>query len=430
MKIFSALILSLMLFSVVCSFVLADFTSTNFQLENPINIISGGESTSYNFQYFSTTSQIIQGQSTSSDFAQNAGFLYFPTATSPVLSATPGNTQVTLSWTASTGILANITSYEVGTSTTSGGSFAFTSVGTSLNTIKTDLTNGTTYYFKVRSYAAGLLLSESAEVTATPVVSVGPGGGGGGGGPLITTGANFSGRAYPGSRVFLLKDGQTVATTIAGGDANFKINLTGLSSGDYSFLIYAEDQAGRRSTLFTFPVTLTLGATSEIGGIFIAPTIALDKEEVKKGDNITILGQSVPNGQISISVHSNPEFFIQTISDRFGGYVYNFDTAVLDLGDHLTKSKASDDGLISQFGKVIGFKVGNENVLAATPVLSPGGVCGSIGDLNGDCRVNLVDYSILAFWYKKNSPPANVDLNYDNKVDIIDFSILAHYWTT
>ena len=138
----------------------------------------------------------------------------------------------------------------------------------------------------------------------------------------------------------------------------------------------------------------------------------------------------MPNGQISISVHSNPEFFIQTISDRFGGYVYNFDTAVLDLGDHLTKSKASDDGLISQFGKVIGFKVGNENVLAATPVLSPGGVCGSIGDLNGDCRVNLVDYSILAFWYKKNSPPANVDLNYDNKVDIIDFSILAHYWTT
>ena len=45
MKIFSALIFSLAIFFVAH----ADFTSTNFQLENPINIISGGESSSSNF---------------------------------------------------------------------------------------------------------------------------------------------------------------------------------------------------------------------------------------------------------------------------------------------------------------------------------------------------------------------------------------------
>ena len=248
----------------------------------------------------------------------------------------------------------------------------------------------------------------------------------------MSTGANFSGRAYPGSKVFLLKDGQIAATTVAGGDANFRISLTGLSSGDFLFLIYAEDQAGRRSTLFTFPVTLTIGATSEIGGIFIAPTIALDKEEVKKGDNIAILGQSVPNAEVSISVHSNPEMFVKTPSDKYGGYLYNFDSVVLDLGGHLTKSKAAEAGMISQFGKSLAFKVGDKNVLVAAPVLAPGtkgGVCGGVGDFNNDCRVNLVDYSILAFWYKKDSPPANIDLNNDNKINIIDFSILAHYWT-
>ena len=70
-------------------------------------------------------------------------------------------------------------------------------------------------------------------------------------GDPASTGAIFSGMAYPGSKVFLLKDGQVAASTIAGGDAHFKISLMGLSSGDFIFLVYAEDTAGRRSTLFT-----------------------------------------------------------------------------------------------------------------------------------------------------------------------------------
>ena len=166
---FSFLIFSLVLFSVGYSFVLADFTSTSFQLENPINIIEGGQSSSSSFQYLSSTGQLTSGQSTSSSFAQNAGFLYFPTATSPVVSAAPGNTEVALTWTAATGILANITSYDVGTSTVSGSGFTYVTVGSVLTSTRTGLTNGTTYYFKVRSYAAGILLSESAEVNAIPV---------------------------------------------------------------------------------------------------------------------------------------------------------------------------------------------------------------------------------------------------------------------
>src|SRR3989344_5929680 len=109
-KIFSFIIFSLAFFSLA----LADFTSTNFQLENPINIIEGGQATSASFRYFSTTGQTAGGQSTSASFAQNAGFLYFPTATSPIVQTTAGDAQVTLSWTAAIGTLANVTSYTVG----------------------------------------------------------------------------------------------------------------------------------------------------------------------------------------------------------------------------------------------------------------------------------------------------------------------------
>jgi hypothetical protein len=51
------------------------------------------------------------------------------------------------------------------------------------------------------------------------------------------------------------------------------------------------------------------------------------------------------------------------------------------------------------------------------------------GDSNGDGRVNLVDFSIAAYWYKRANPPASADLNGDGKVDLVDSSIMAFNWT-
>ena len=141
------IVLAVFLFSFY-SLATASFTSTSFELENPsTSVISGGQSSSTSFQYLSTTGQLTQGQSTSTAFSQNAGFLYFPTATSPVVTAAAGNTQVTLTWTASTGIFANITSYSVGVSTTPGGTYTYTNVANVLSTVQSGLTNNTTYYF-------------------------------------------------------------------------------------------------------------------------------------------------------------------------------------------------------------------------------------------------------------------------------------------
>ncbi|PIZ57270.1 hypothetical protein COY23_01595 [bacterium (Candidatus Torokbacteria) CG_4_10_14_0_2_um_filter_35_8] len=258
--------------------------------------------------------------------------------------------------------------------------------------------------------------------------SCGGGGGGGGGGsytsPTPQTVVNFSGRAYPKSTVTLLKDAQIVATTIAGVDANFQMSISGLSAGNYIFAVYSEDKNGNRSTLLTFPVSVTSGVTTNVSGIFIAPTIDVDKSEVKRGDNIAIFGQSTPQADIVISVSSEEEFFAKTISDRDGIYLHNFDTTILDYGVHYTKSKASIGNLlISSYGRVISFKVGTITVLKEIkPEISK-------GDLNNDNRVNLVDFSIAAYWYKRPSPPSSVDLNGDGKVDLVDFSIMAYYWT-
>jgi hypothetical protein len=255
------------------------------------------------------------------------------------------------------------------------------------------------------------------------------GGGGGGGGvyipPSVETKVIFSGRAYPKSAVTLLKDAQISATTIAGSDANFQISISGLSGGNYIFSVYSEDNKGIRSSLLTFPVSVTSGATTKVSGIFISPTIAVDKSEVKRGDNIAIFGQAAPQADIVVSVNSEDEFFGKTISDKDGVYLYNFDSSFVDYGTHYAKSKASiGNQAVSGFSNTISFKIGTKNVVAELPTKTP-----AKGDLNNDKRVNLVDFSITAYWYKRPSPPASADLNGDSKVDLIDFSIMAFYWT-
>jgi hypothetical protein len=219
------------------------------------------------------------------------------------------------------------------------------------------------------------------------------------------------------------------ASTISGSDANFQISLTSISAGNYNFAVYSEDKDTRRSSLLTFPVSVTAGATTNITGIFIAPTIAVDKSEVKRGENIAIFGQSAPQADIIISVNSEEEYFARSISDANGVYLYNFDTSVLEEGSHTAKSKASVANQdISSFGFAANFKVGNKTV----PIGK--GSCPQKADLNNDCRVNLVDFSIAAYWYKRALSSSFLDLEKiklsgDGKLNLVDFSIMAYYWT-
>jgi cellulose 1,4-beta-cellobiosidase len=80
------------------------------------------------------------------------------------LSATAGNQQVALSWTASSGA----TSYHVKRSTTSGGPFTQVSAPTSNSFTDTALTNGTAYFYVVSAVNASGESANSAQASATP----------------------------------------------------------------------------------------------------------------------------------------------------------------------------------------------------------------------------------------------------------------------
>jgi hypothetical protein len=81
------------------------------------------------------------------------------------LTATPGNAQVSLSWTASTGA----TSYNVERGTASGGPYTTVNSPTTTGYVDTGLTNGKTYYYVVEAVNSVGTSSNSSQVSATPV---------------------------------------------------------------------------------------------------------------------------------------------------------------------------------------------------------------------------------------------------------------------
>jgi hypothetical protein len=269
--------------------------------------------------------------------------------------------------------------------------------------------------------------SESEPVVVGPSPSNNNGGSGG-----LTiapsTSVTFSGRAYPGSLVVLLKDGQVAVSTVAGPDAKFDLGLTGISAGSYMFALYGRSTKGRRSRLYTFPISLTKGAITNISGIIIAPTIDVNKSVVRQGNPIAIFGEAAPNADVMVQIFSDQTLFLETQADADGVYLAYFDTSPLHVGDHNTRSLAALDGLTSEYSTVVAFTVGTADALKGTLP-----ACGR-ADLNCDGRVNLIDFSIAAYWYRR---PLEGDvirreaerLNADGSIDIVDFSIMAFYWT-
>ncbi len=407
------------------------FTSSNYQMQTPV-ILPGGYGSSASFKLLGVIDIAGLASSSSSSFALRPGFLAYPFVSSPVVSATAGSSQVALSWTAATGYVGwTASGYSVGKSTTSGGPYTFTNVGNVLSSTQSSLTNGTTYYFVVRVLDAfSNVIATSSQASAAPAAaaaaSSGGGGGGGGGGAIGIGGSTvfFSGRAYPNSAVTLLKDAQVAGSITTGADASFSLSVANISAGNYIFSVYGEDKKGNRSSLQSFPVSVIAYTNTNVTGIFIAPTIDVDKSEVRRGDNLSIFGSSAPSSTVVIMVNSETELFLQTKSGASGDYLYTFDTSPLEIGSHSAKSKAAVQNTISSFGAAAVFSVGSQNKSKTA------GSC-KRGDLNCDSRINLVDFSIMAYWYKKPLSGTGIksDLNGDSKVDLIDFSILVFNWT-
>lgn len=249
----------------------------------------------------------------------------------------------------------------------------------------------------------------------------GSSGGGGSSEPLGDTQINVVGLAYPSRTVNILLDTQTVGSVKASSLGRFEF-ATDASPGTASLGFWSTDAAGTRSITLNTTFDVTQGAITNISGIILPPTIKVKNQNVNPGDIVLVSGQAIPSASIELHVN-NSEIIEKTTSDAQGSWSINLDTAKLKIAEHTlrVRSLTGTAPLITQssFSSAIQLFVGVDGQVT-TP-----------SDLNRDAKVNLIDFSILIFWWGTNagnsSPSA--DINGNGKVGIEDFSILLFNWT-
>ena len=224
----------------------------------------------------------------------------------------------------------------------------------------------------------------------------------------------FHGWAFPVGTITLLKDNQIFLSGTANNKAEFRIDINTPLSGIIKFVLQAKDDKNRNSVDLPFTIEADPNKVAVISNIIFSPTIELSKNKLKAGEKLEIFGKTVPDAQIEIRIldSEGKETIQKTVADIKGDWKFVLETKNYKNGRYKVRAKTTIFGEESIFSKVLTFDLGI--------------VCG-IADLNCDGKVNIVDFSILMFYWGTSSPIA--DINGDGKVNITDFSIMMAYWT-
>lgn len=272
------------------------------------------------------------------------------------------------------------------------------------------------FYPFIISAATVVVENEGVTVSATVLRT-------GGGRPIISnTSVLFSGEAYPEAIVTILKNGSIVATVKANANGLFDATLEEKYDKNILYTLFARDSSGNKSLLINYPLVVSTGYLTHLAGIRFPPTIVPDKLAVRQNDSVSVRGYALPEKELQIIIEANNKEYqkFTLFSERDGKYNLALPFSDIPKGKYNLYIKYPDTNRKSVLINLI---VGDKNVKNTDNLNNIPGYC------NDDNLINLVDFSILAFWYKKKEPPMCIDINKDKIIDLTDFSILAYYWT-
>lgn len=234
----------------------------------------------------------------------------------------------------------------------------------------------------------------------------------------------ITGYAYPRSSVSILVDGQLAVTERAAGDGSYSITLDEIARGVYTFGVYAVDANTTRSSTFSTSFTVTGARTSALSNINLSPTIKATPDPVTPGNALTLSGYTQPNAVVTLeNERDGSAASRQTITataDASGVWSTQVETSNFSVGTYKARAKSAvSGGVVTNFSAYVLYGVGQS---AVRPINA---------DLNRDSKVNLVDFSILLFWWGTDGGDSNptADINGDTRVNLVDFSILLFNWT-
>lgn len=215
-------------------------------------------------------------------------------------------------------------------------------------------------------------------------------------------------------------------TLIANSDGTFQITINDLNYGNYQLSLFAEDPTGQVSSSYVVNVPAFSAQPYTYTGIVLPPTATASALLVEIGKNFSVFGYSAVNSSVEIQTTTGVSLG-SAVAGSDGFYRVSI-TPNIASGLYTIRARASLNGFTSLPSKPIQvlFYKGN---LPPDQVPPPPIQYASCVDYNKDKRTNLIDFSILLYWFGKNPPPASVDCNGDRIIDIKDFSILMYFWT-
>lgn len=236
---------------------------------------------------------------------------------------------------------------------------------------------------------------------------------------------DITGHAFPNSEVTALVDGKVTITKRADNQGLYSITIDQIARGAYTFGVYAVDAKKVKSSTFSTSFTVTGARTSTLSNINIAPSVIVSPDPVDPGKTLTASGYAIPNAKVTIeNMKDGSTASLKTLtatSDGNGFWSITIDTNGFTSGTYKirVKSALEDGSVVSSFSNYLLYGVGQAAVKPRN------------ADLNRDGKVNLVDFSILLFWWNTDGGTSNpsADINADGKVSLTDFSILLFNWT-
>ncbi|MCK9361143.1 dockerin type I domain-containing protein [Patescibacteria group bacterium] len=244
------------------------------------------------------------------------------------------------------------------------------------------------------------------------------GGGSGAGIPVaqVPVGVRISGIAYLGATIKAsLRDGGREQPLIErkanASDGTFSFVVNGNFTGSQTIGVTVIDRNGETTPTRYFSPIYQGGILAE-KIIPVVPTVKLDSIRVAKGQPLEVSGYASLHTRIELSIDN--KVVRTTFPNPDSSYAFSLDTTSLALGGHSAKVlQKFDDGIASDYSLQRSFSV---TTLASLD-----------GDLNGDGRVDISDWSaFLAKWQSEdNDERLEADVNKDGKTDIEDFSIFV-----
>jgi hypothetical protein len=218
-------------------------------------------------------------------------------------------------------------------------------------------------------------------------------------------------------------DSENIGTAQSNSSGAFTF-ATEAAPGTATLGIWANDVSGTRSVTLSNTFDVTQGAITNLNDLVLPPSIKVSTANFNPGDTITVSGQAVPNARIDLYIDRNVNTPVATgQSAANGAWSIQYNTTRLSTNEHTLRARSvtGTPPLTTQSG------------FSSTVQLFAGvdGKVTSSSDLNRDTKINLIDFSILIFWWNTaggdSNPPA--DINGNGRVSLEDFSILLFNWT-